>query len=140
MMKVRKVKGGYLLRLEKGEEVISSLKRLVSDEGIKSGIIIGIGAIEDIKLGYYDPVKKEHFDKEFKGSHELGNLTGNISYLNGEPLIHIHATISSSALSAYTGHLSSARISLTAEILILTFDAELSRKHDPETGLNLWDI
>ncbi|MCD6451787.1 MAG: DNA-binding protein [Acidobacteria bacterium] len=139
-MKVKKVALGYLIRLDKGEDVLSSLKKFVVENEIKSGVIFGIGTIDNVKLSYYEPEEKKYFHKEFKGSCELGNLTANISYLNGEPLIHAHATISSSDLSAYTGHLSSARIALTGEFLVLTFDFELTRKYDPDTGLNLWNL
>jgi len=136
-MQYRKVTGGYLLRLERGEEVIASLLEFVKKYRIKSGFLVGLGACEHLELGYFDAVKREYVNSKFPGEYEVTNLTGNISRLEGEPTAHIHVTLSDNKFAALAGHLWKATVSGTVEIFIHTFQAAVPRAKDPETGLNL---
>ena len=136
-MQYKKVSGGYLLRIERGEEVMTSLKTFVKKYKIKSGFLVGLGACEDLELGYFDAVKGIYKNKEFKGEYEVTNLTGNISYFEKEPIVHTHITLSDEKFKAIAGHLWSAIVSGTVEIYITVFQAAIKRAHDPETGLNL---
>lgn len=136
-MQYKKVSGGYLVRMERGEEVMASLIKFVKKYKIKSGFLVGLGACEDLKLGYFDAVKGVYQDKVFKGEYEVTNLTGNISYLDKEPIAHVHITLSDEKFNAIAGHLWSGIVSGTVEIYITVFQAAIKRALDPVTGLNL---
>lgn len=136
-MLYKKVAGGYLLRLERGEEVMDSLLKFIKKFKIRGGFMVGLGACEDLKLGYFDAVKGEYRDKEFKGEFEVTNLTGNIAYLGKEPIVHAHITLSDEKFKAIAGHLWQGTVSGTMEILIMTFGIKIRREKDDETGLNL---
>ena len=136
-MQYKKVSGGYLVRIERGEEVMASLKVFIKKYKIKSGFLVGLGACEDLELGYFDAVKSIYKNKEFKGEYEVTNLTGNISYFEKEPIVHAHITLSDEKFRAIAGHLWSAIVSGTVEIYITVFQAAIKREHDPLTGLNL---
>jgi len=139
-MKFRKVEDGFLLRLEKGEEVMGALTQFVKDREIHAGFITGMGAVTDATVGLFDTEKKEYLKKTFKDDIEVGNLTANISYLDdtGEPFVHAHVTVSDGSLCAFTGHLFEATVSVTMEIYIKAFKDKLIRKRDPEAGFNFW--
>jgi predicted DNA-binding protein with PD1-like motif len=141
-MKFREVEDGYLVRLERGEKVIENLSRFVKDQNIPAGFIMGIGAVRDATMGIYSPEKGEYFKKTFKDDLEVGNLTGNISYLDdtGEPVVHCHATIANHSLEASTGHLFEAVVSVTMEIHIRRFKKKLVRIKDPDMGFNFWQL
>lgn len=141
-MKFRKVKDGFLVRLEKGDKVVASLAEFVRQQNIPSGVISGIGAITDATLGIFDIEQKEYFKKTFKDNLEVGNLTGNISWVEatGEPFVHLHATVSERSLCAYTGHLYEATVSVTIELYIRAFEEKLFRKPDPEVGFSFWQL
>ncbi|UCE20356.1 MAG: DNA-binding protein [Gemmatimonadota bacterium] len=139
-MKWKKVEGGYLVRLERGEDVLGTLTEFVGRRDIKSGTIQGLGAIKDLVLGIFDPEKKEYIKRTFEEDLELGNLTGNISILDGKPLLHCHVTAAGTDLKAYTGHLFSATVSVTGEFVITPFAEEITRAPDEDVGLNLLDL
>ncbi len=140
-MQFRKIDGGYLVRIEKGEEVIKTITDFVRDQNIPAGFITGMGAITDATLGIYDTSEKEYVRKTFMGDLEVGNLTANISWLqDGEPFVHCHVTISDGTLNASTGHLFSAEVSVTLEIYIRAFSQRLERKEDPSMGFKFWQL
>ena len=136
-MKWKKVESGFVLRLEKGEEILTTLTDFVGLQHIQSGTIQGLGAIKDLVLGIFDPELKEYVKQTLNEDLELGNLTGNISYLDGKPLLHCHVTVAGADLKAYTGHLFSAIVSVTGEFFIRPCNEQITRTLDEEVGLNL---
>lgn len=139
-MQYRKVENGYFLRLEKGEEVVSSIAQFAANEKISSGAFFGLGAINNFDLGYYDLEKRKYEKAHFVEDMEVGNITGNIASLDGKPFVHTHVTVSGKDLKAFTGHLFSAEVALTLEIFVFAFSAKVERKMNPEIGLNLLDL
>ncbi|MCI0405329.1 MAG: DNA-binding protein [candidate division Zixibacteria bacterium] len=139
-MQYRKVEGGYFLRLEKGEEVLSSIAQFAAKENIHSGVFFGLGAINNFELGYYDLKTRKYEKEKFAEDMEVGNITGNIASLDGKPFVHTHVTVSGQDLKAYTGHLFSAEVALTLEIFVFTASAKIERKMDAAIGLNLLDL
>lgn len=127
----------FVLVLDKGEDVIESLKKLARDENL-GGFFTGIGAVADPVIGYFDIEKKQYLKLELKGSYEVLSLTGNISFLpNGEPFIHAHVILGDNNHRVFGGHLFSAKVSVTLELLILRTQ-KLLREKDPE--FNIWLI
>ena len=139
-MQYRKVENGYFLRLEKGEEVVSSIAQFTANEKISSGAFFGLGAINNFDLGYYDLEKRKYEKAHFVEDMEVGNITGNIASLDGKPFVHTHVTVSGKDLKAFTGHLFSADVALTLEIFVFASSAKVERKMNPEIGLNLLEL
>jgi hypothetical protein len=131
---------GYVVRLEKGEEVISSISQLTEKEEIPGGFFLGLGAVKDVTLGYFDMEKKEYIKKTFEDEFELSSLVGDIFYLDGKPGVHAHATLSDPRFNIIGGHLFSALATATVELFIYLTDDVLKRRPDPEIGLNLLDL
>jgi predicted DNA-binding protein with PD1-like motif len=138
-MKYRKEDNHYLMVLDRGDEVTSSLAQFVADEGLQGGSIKGIGGVTNVTLGFFDIWQKEYLRREFNDFYELAALVGDISLVDGKPFCHLHAVISDSEMNAFAGHLLSAEISVTCEITI-TPGQPVSRKLNTEIGLNLLDI
>ncbi|MEM2174934.1 MAG: DUF296 domain-containing protein [Candidatus Micrarchaeia archaeon] len=137
-METKKVsKNIYFLRLEKEEEIISSLKNFSKEKKIKSAFFYGIGAGKDFVICYYDLLKKEYKKRKIKKECEILSLIGNISYLKKEFFIHTHTIISDKNFKIFGGHLFSAKITATLEIFLFLIDKKLVRKSFPEIGLNL---
>lgn len=120
----------YILRLKRGEEIISSLRNFVEKNKIPSGLLWGIGAMENVEIGYFDDKKKDYLKKNLKKSMEILNLSGSISILNGKPYIHIHCTLSDEKLKCFGGHLFSGKITATAEIYIFKLKRKIYRIKD----------
>lgn len=136
-MQVRKCNDSYLVRLEIGEEVVAGLSSLVRAKRIKSGWLQGIGAVKDTTLGVYDLEHRCYDKRVFARDHELVNMTGNISWLGKDPVLHIHALIADPKSRVFGGHLFAATCCVTVEVVVVPWSTRLARKPDPRTGLNL---
>lgn len=130
----------YVLRLERGEEIIDSLKTLVEKEEIKGGSFYGLGAVRDVSLGYFDVEKKEYNEKSFDQEFELTSLVGDVSFLDEKIIVHAHVTLADQDFKAFAGHLNQAKVTATVEIILRPIDGRLRRMPDPVIGLNLLDL
>jgi len=133
----KKSKNIYIVSIEKGEEIIETLKELSVAESIKTASISGIGAAEKIILGYFDTITKEYTETTLEGSHEITNLTGNITRKDGDPYIHCHITVAGKDFASHGGHLSSAIVSGACEIVVQIVDEEIEREFNEDVGLNM---
>lgn len=137
-MQYKKIGSKYLLRVDKGEEIIASITKLCKDETIKLGAVSGIGAAEKVVLGIYNVATRKFHPREFNGPYEIASLTGNITEMDGEAHLHIHSVIGDREMKAFAGHLKEAVVGGTAEIMIVPSEGKVGRKLDKEvTGLNL---
>ena len=139
-MKYRLENKKVLVVLEKGEELFESLYKIIKDLDIKFGWINGIGAANNIVLGAYPSSIKEYVKKNFDGEFELASIMGNITTKENIPFIHLHATISNEECNAFAGHLFTATIAVTCEIILNISDIPIIRKECSEVGLYLWDF
>jgi predicted DNA-binding protein with PD1-like motif len=121
---------GYIVRLDLGEEVLTTLTRFITEAGIQGGAIRGIGAVVKTTLGYFDLHAKTYDKRDYPGDMELVSCDGNIT---------AHATISGPDYVAQAGHLFSAEIAVTGEFYITTTSLKIKRAPDDRTGLNLID-
>ncbi|MEW6722686.1 MAG: PPC domain-containing DNA-binding protein [Candidatus Micrarchaeota archaeon] len=126
-----------LVRLDPGDEIISSLKEVAKAEGVEGAFVNGIGAARKAELAHYDTKAKKYNTKKFEGMLEIISLSGNLALLENEPVAHLHIAISMHDFSTVSGHLMSAEIYPTCEIVIVPYGIRIDRRHDEKTGLNL---
>ena len=139
-MNYKRISNKILLSLQKGDEIFNSINKVIDKEKLTCGWISGLGAFENILLGAYPLHKKDYIKKKFEDEYEITSLVGNISIKEGEPFIHIHVTMSDMNFKAYGGHLFSAYIAATCEIMIEIIDYKLYRSKSEKIGLHLWDL
>jgi len=139
-MKSRKVENTYVIRLERGEKIIESIKEFCIKNNIKCGYFNGIGALNEVELGHYIVENKKYTSKIFKQPLEIINLTGNITMMDKEFYLHCHITLSDEKMIAIAGHLKEGIISATCELVLVKLDDTINRKYDDFIGLNLLDI
>jgi predicted DNA-binding protein with PD1-like motif len=130
----------YLIRLHPGEELVSSLDQWVQMVGLLGGTLEGLGGVRDVKLAYFDLDQKSYHEWSNPGNWELVHLWGNLTHREGEPFWHIHAVISDRQGNCKAGHLISAEISVTAELVIRPWSESVQRVPDELTGLSLWHL
>jgi len=136
-MRTRRNETGFLVVLDVGDEMIVSLKKLADAERIGEASFTAIGAVRDVVLGYIDLESKSYLRREFGAdSMELVSAMGNLARLDGEPVVHCHATVGDREMHVYGGHLFQAVASVTVEIFLRVFDGEIIRRFDPESGAN----
>ncbi|UCD14639.1 MAG: DNA-binding protein [Thermoplasmatales archaeon] len=129
-----------IVRIDRGEEIVKTLKQLCKDLDIKLGTITGIGATDRATIGLYDVGAKEYHSTELIGDHEIAPVYGNISKLGDEVYLHLHANLCNAEHKSFGGHLNSATVSATFEAFIEIMDGEINRIFDKKIGLNLLDI
>jgi predicted DNA-binding protein with PD1-like motif len=139
-MKHKTVDGGYLLVLQKGEELHKSLLSFCETTNIKSAWLSGLGGVTEATLGYYDLQEHQYKFRKLNNLVELVNLQGNLALLNNELLLHLHAVVGDTNLQTYGGHLKAALVGGTCEVFMQTWQVSLSRGYDAETGLNLLSL
>ena len=126
-MQTRRTRYGWTLRLDAGEDIVESLAEFAAREGVRAGMIAGIGAVGETELGFFVRETGEYVRRVFSGEHEIGALNGNFSALDGRPFPHCHIVLSGPDFVAHTGHLFRGIVTVTCEIQVVT-DPEVQRR------------
>lgn len=137
-MKSFDIKRVILLRIDRGEEVISSIVNACEQEEIKAALINGIGLLSRAKLAVFVPEKQAYDSFEVDKPMELASLMGNVSIKDGRPFVHLHVVLGDKEGSV-AGHLMEGYIGGTGEIAILELKGELRRDLEKD-GLTLLNI
>ena len=136
-MEYKKFGNDFVVRLNKGENVIESLKELCKKEDILLAEITGLGASDKVEIGVFNVNTKEYKTKVFEGMFEITSLVGNVTRKEGEVYLHIHINFGNEDGVVFGGHLVESRISATSEIIVRKIDGNVGRKLSEEIGLNL---
>jgi predicted DNA-binding protein with PD1-like motif len=137
-MEYKKFGSKYIVRIDKGEEIVASLGKLCHEENIKSGWIKGIGAVNKATIGLFETKDKKYHSIELEGDHEITSLLGNIASMDGKVYLHLHINLSDMNFNVFGGHLNSAIISGTGEFFVDTIEENIERQFNDEVGLNLY--
>ena len=128
------------LRIDRGEEIVGEIKGFCTREGITAGLISGLGSVSRAELGLFDVEEKKYIKTEFTGILEIASMNGNVSRMNGETYLHIHAVLSDRECRAFGGHFASGVVAATCEVMIRPVEGNPGRKFDGEVGLNMLDF
>jgi len=139
-MNVRRLGDDLLVSLKRGDRLPDALIEAVNANRIDAAWIRGIGALSKVELGYFDIKKKEYLRRTFEGSYELVSLQGDLAWAEGNPIWHLHAAISGPDFALLGGHLFSAEVSVTGELLMHVMPTRIERTPDAWSGLKLWNL
>lgn len=139
-MEYKKFDENYVVRLNKGEEVIECLKELCEKEDIKLAEITGLGASNLVEIGVFNVNTKEYNTKTFEGMFEITSLVGNATRKEGNVYLHVHINFGDEDGNVKGGHLVQSRISATSEIIVRKIEGKVGRKLSDEIGLNLLEF
>jgi len=140
-MKARKIKRDrtFVIRLDRGDEIVSRLAEFCQKNGITGGMIYGIGALSYAE--FYAVINSNDFEtneKKVTGAMEIISALGNVSTdADGKPVIHMHACVELNAKKQEAGHLLKGIISYTGEFFI--FETDKIQKHK-SGSLNIFDL
>ena len=129
----------FVARLDHGGDWRAQIEEFAADEGVKSAFFVGLGAVQDAEIYFYDQDDQEYDAVEFDEPLEMAACLGNVSDLDGEPFAHTHAVLSRADGSTVAGHLNRATV-FAGELYVRTFDVPLERAHDETTDLDLWPL
>ena len=135
-MRFQRTRYGYVVRIDSGEEIVATLQAFARAQGVRSGLISGLGAVGESELGFFVRETGKYVTRTFSGEHEIGSLTGNLSELDGEPFAHCHVVIAGEDFVAHTGHLFRGVVTVTCEVQVVTDPDALRRARRPDLGFN----
>ena len=139
-MRSRAIGRRHLLRLEPGEEILTELRAFARAEGLPAAWLSGLGAVDDIRVAFYDVSVKAYRSYRRTGLIEILSLTGNLAWRGDEPVVHIHVSAAHETEGAFGGHLDAGIVSATVEVLVDPLEARVERAPVPEIGLALLDL
>ncbi len=139
-MEFRRFNDAYVVRMDRGEEVMETLTALCEQEGIRLASVEAIGAVDRAVVGLYDVGEKVYHKKEFTEPMELTSLLGTVTEKDGKPYLHLHATFCDANMQAHGGHVNALHISATCEMVLRLLPGQVGRRLDEVTGLNLFDF
>jgi len=136
-MDYRQFGTSIVVRIDRGEEIVATLKKLCTSLNITLASVHAIGAVGKATLGLFRCATKTYETTEFEGDYEIGALTGNVSRMAGETYLHLHCILTDEHCRAHGGHLNAAVVSGTCELVLHIIDGEIDRAFSDEIGLNL---
>ncbi|MCR4671878.1 MAG: DNA-binding protein [Lachnospiraceae bacterium] len=140
-MNYKKINDTYVIRIDRGEEILSNLTDFCKKEHVTLATVQGIGAADHAVIGLYDVGERKYHSHFYDEPLEITSLIGNITTKDGEVYLHLHVNMCRLDMGFIGGHLSECRISATSEIFVRTIDGTVDRTFDAAvTGLNLLDV
>ena len=137
-MDYRRFGDTLIVRLDKNEEIVEQVRVLAEKEKIRLATVEALGAVDDFTVGVFFANEKKYYSNRFQGAYEIVSLTGTISTMDGHFYQHLHMSAGDAKGNVKGGHLNSANVSATCEMVIRIIDGEVDRYHDEEIGLNLF--
>lgn len=139
-MHYRRFDHHIVARIDKGEEILNTIKEIAVKENITLASVTALGATNDFTVGVYDIDEKKYYSNDFHGNFEIVSLTGTINTMNGGFYTHIHMSAGNHKGEVFGGHLNRAVVSATCEMVITVMDGTVDRCFDEETGLNIFNF
>ncbi len=139
-MEYRKSGSHYVVRIDRGEEVLDKLTEFCRQENIFSAGLYGIGATDRVIIGLYSVDNKQYHKTELLGEMEITSLIGNISMKDDAPYLHLHINVCNQDMKVFGGHLNECHISATCELIVTPGGSGINRNLDPVTGLNVYQF
>ncbi|MBQ1016802.1 DNA-binding protein [Micromonospora sp. D93] len=120
-----------------GDEPVSVISDALHRHDLRAGRVTAVGGFREAEVGWFDRQARDYRHIPVREQVEVLSLVGDVAARDGEPVLHVHAVLGRADGSTVGGHLLSARVWPTLEVIITEVAPELSKQVDPETGLAL---
>ena len=131
----------YVIKLKPGERLSEVIEQFAQETKIEGAWVEGLGAAQEVTLGFYDLEKQEYQWQTFDGLRELASLIGNLAFdQGGKIMLHAHGVLSDREYKAIAGHIKDLVAGATVELFVHRSYQPLRRTLDPEVGLQTLDL
>ncbi|MBI4410173.1 MAG: DNA-binding protein [Gemmatimonadetes bacterium] len=127
-MQYRKTPFGYLLVLDRGDELIRGLIAFARREDVDAAALYGIGAVSSVELAFFRLHLNRYERRTFSEELEACSIVGNLALLDDEPLPHVHGVFGRPDFSTIGGHIFEAVVGITLEISVHTVPTAVVRR------------
>jgi uncharacterized protein len=138
-MNYRKVGNKYFVGFVRGDDVRKEMDKFLESEKINNGYFSAIGVFSRCELAFYDIKEKKYVPKVFDDHLEVLSFSGNVSLLEGKPLMHAHCSLAFKDFRSIGGHFNEGIVGVVLEMVFIKMDSSVGRKFNSEIGLNLLD-
>lgn len=137
-MEYRRFGDTVVIRMDPTEEIIQELRLVANKENISLAAVEALGAVNDFTVGVFDTAEKRYHSNRFQGAFEIVSLTGTVTTQDGKFYAHLHMSAGDREGKVFGGHLNSAIVSATCEMVVRVLDGTVERRLDETVGLNLF--
>lgn len=131
----------YILVLEKGEELLQTLRTFANGNDIASAWVSAIGGATEVELGFYNLEAREYQWQTFSALCEITSLNGNLSFdEKDKPVFHLHGNFADESYQSVGGHVNKLVVGGTCEVFLQPFAQKVTRVFDDDTGLKLMQL
>ena len=127
----------FVLVLETDDEVTTTLLEYARRERLGGSHFTAIGACSEAVVAYFDWGTKTYQPVRIAEQVEVLSMVGDITEGQDGPKVHAHVVLAKRDASAHGGHLVSALVRPTLEIVLTESPRHLRRRLDPESGFAL---
>jgi predicted DNA-binding protein with PD1-like motif len=122
-----------------GDEPMRGLAKFARENHLTAARFTAIGAFQRVTFAYFDWEKKSYRDIPLEEQVEVLTMAGDISLKDGQPAVHAHLIAGRADGTTRGGHLKTAIVRPTLEVMLAESPAVLRRKFDEKSGLALID-
>jgi predicted DNA-binding protein with PD1-like motif len=126
-MEYKRFGSKVVVRLDEGDEIISSVTELCKQENITAGFVSGIGFTTEMRVRIYDKAQDQFLFQTITGSMEITSLTGNVVQADNGLFTHLHIMAADQSMNIRGGHLVSCTIAATGELVIEALEGSVTR-------------
>jgi hypothetical protein len=130
----------WALVFDTGDEVLSTLRDFASANHLAASHFTAIGAFRDATLAYFDWERKQYVPIPVDEQAEVLVLAGDVAEKDGKPAVHTHCVLGRRDGSTRGGHLLSAHVRPTLELILTESPAHLRKTVHDDSGLALIDL
>ena len=128
----------FVVVFQTGDELAEGLLQFAKEQKLSAASFTAVGALSSVRLGWFGWDTKTYepsvtLDEQV----ELLSMIGDVALKDGEPVVHAHVVIGRKDGTAHGGHLLTAHIRPTCEVVLTESPAHLQKFIDPESGLAL---
>lgn len=127
----------FVIVFDPKDEVVKGIEQFCKEANVEAASLTAIGAFSSAALGYFDIAAKKYRKIPVDEQVEVLSIMGDIISYQGEPKLHAHAVIGKADGTAHGGHLLSAIVNPTLEVVITELPAHLRREMNEQFGIPL---
>jgi predicted DNA-binding protein with PD1-like motif len=113
----------FKVTMRKGDEIASGLTEFAEKNHLTDSHLTGIGALNHVVIGWYDPEKRAYKKNVIDEEVELVSLIGNVAIENGKPFVHAHVVVAMKDGTTRGGHLLEATVALEFQGFVVDNEA-----------------
>src|SRR3984957_992071 len=129
----------YAVIFYEGDEAFSGLLEFAQKYQVTSAHFTAIGALSGATLGWFDPQRKMYKKIPIVGQHEVIGMSGDVALYQEKPVVHAHMVVGNSDGTPRAGHVLTAYVSPTLEVMVTVDPITMQKRLDPATDLTLID-